>query len=310
MSNLSDDDRILIVGTGAMACFFAARLASAKVPVSMMGNWTEGLTTIGNSGVCLVNADGHEEFFDVRIFSKKGLILKAKHVLVLVKSWQTGAAAQRLADILSPDGVVVTLQNGLGNREVLLDLFGEARVAIGVTTSGATLLGPGRVRPGGVGKISLENHPRVGFFENVFKKAAFTVEIVENIESLIWGKLVVNSAINPLSALFRVPNGVLLSNLSCRELLGMIADESAVVANARGIKLPYEDPKGFVEHIAYLTATNYSSMFQDLARRAPTEIDAICGGIVKAAEEVGVAAPLNRACLLLIKGAVSLQEGI
>jgi 2-dehydropantoate 2-reductase len=294
---------VLIVGTGAMACLFAARLAAVKVLVAMLGTWSEGLNTIRERGVCLVRQDGAETVYPVAAFSEKGANFSVDRALVLVKSWQTERAAHQLENILSPDGIALTLQNGLGNREILADTLGSSRVALGVTTTGATLLGPGRVRPGGEGIISLENHPSIGDYTNIFMNAGFAVEATKEVDSLLWGKLVVNSAINPLSALLRVSNGELLSSTHARMLMAVVAKETAAVAQASGIKLPFNDPVQAVIEVVRRTALNRSSMFQDILRGAPTEIDAICGAIVKAGEAVEVPTPVNQAMWLLLKAA-------
>jgi 2-dehydropantoate 2-reductase len=124
---------------------------------------------------------------------------------------------------------------------------------------------------------------------------------VDDALSLIWGKLVINSAINPLTALLRVKNGELLERPSAREMMGTLARETAQIAEAEKIKLPFEDPVIAAEEVAHKTADNHSSMLQDVLRGAPTEIDAICGAIVKIGHKHGVSTPVNWACWQLVK---------
>jgi 2-dehydropantoate 2-reductase len=221
--------------------------------------------------------------------------------LVLVKAWQTERAARQLADCLAGDGLALTLQNGLGNYEALLRRLGSARVALGSTTTGATLLGPGLARAGGEGTISIERHPALGLMEEALKSAKFEVQIVEDAQSLIWGKLVVNAAINPLTALLRVPNGELLENPAARELMSALAYEAAQVAEAENVHLPFADPLMAAEEVARKTAANHSSMLQDVLRGAPTEIEAICGAITRRGEQHGVATPVNYVFRLLVQ---------
>jgi 2-dehydropantoate 2-reductase len=122
--------------------------------------------------------------------------------------------------------------------------------------------------------------------------------------SLIWGKLVVNAAINPLTALLGVPNGKLLHLHAARILMTNTAHEVAAVAAAMGMHLPFEDPVAQVEEVARKTATNRSSMLQDIQRDAPTEIDAICGAIIKTGIELGVPTPVNDTLYHLVKALV------
>jgi 2-dehydropantoate 2-reductase len=136
---------------------------------------------------------------------------------------------------------------------------------------------------------------------NTLCKANFTVEVLDNVDTLIWGKLVVNAAINPMTAVLQVPNGELLKRESARQLSAELAREVAAVAKAQGIQLAYDDPVAISETVMEKTATNNSSMFQDIQRGAPTEIEAICGAVVEVGESVGVATPMNNALWLLIR---------
>jgi 2-dehydropantoate 2-reductase len=223
---------------------------------------------------------------------------------VLVKSWQTERVAGQLADCLTEDGLVLTLQNGMGNRELLAGTLGLPRVALGVTTTGATLLGPGLARAGGEGVISVEAHPRLEPLEIALTEAGFNVQVVNDADALVWGKLVINAAINPLTALLRVPNGELLQRPAAHKMMSVLAQEAAAVATAQGIHLPFDNAVQAAEDVARKTASNHSSMFQDIRRGAPTEIDAICGAITKTGEKFGVSTPVNRVCWHLTRASL------
>lgn len=301
------EEPLLIVGTGALACLFAARLAAAGIPVTLLGTWREGLEALRTHGVRVVGTDGSEQAYPVQATADPADCAGARLALVLVKSWQTDRAARQLAGCLAADGLALTLQNGLGNREKLEELLGAGRVALGVTTAGGTLLGPGRVRPGGEGPISLGAHPRLEPLAALLRQAGFEVDQVPAADDLLWSKLVINAAINPLTALLRLPNGELLNRPSARMLMAAAASEAAAVAAALGLRLTFADPVAAAEAVARRTAINHSSMFQDVQRGAPTEIDAICGAIVQAGERCGLPTPVNRALWLLVKAMV--QEG-
>ncbi len=292
---------MLIVGTGAMACLFAARLSASGSDVTLLGTWREGIEALRQSGVTLVDGEGREQVCPVRATDDPADCVGALSALVLVKSWQTERAAGQLAGCLAPEGVALTLQNGMGNREKLTGALGARRVALGVTTLGANLLGPGKVRLAGDGVISLSVHSRLGPLADRLRLAGFIVENAPDPDSLLWGKLVINAAINPLTALLSVTNGALLERPTARALMTTVAREAAAVAVAQGLHLPYPDPVVAVETIARRTAANRSSMLQDVQRGAPTEIDAICGAIVTAGEQTGVPAPVNRTLWQLVK---------
>src|SRR3990170_1432782 len=172
---------ILIVGTGALATLFAARLAEAGHAITMLGTWKSGLEALRRDGARLVAAEGMERAYRVHVTDDPLQCRLAKYALVLVKAWQTERAARQLVDCLADDGLAVTLQNGLGNREMLAKYLNRAstpaRVALGVTTTGATLLGPGLARMGGEGLISLERHPAIDPLEQALRSAKFNVQI-------------------------------------------------------------------------------------------------------------------------------------
>jgi 2-dehydropantoate 2-reductase len=180
-----------------------------------------------------------------------------------------------------------------------LELLGP-RARLGVTTAGATLLGPGHVRPGGEGVTHLAAPEWVA---RLFQQAGLRAETVpaEAAEGLLWGKLAVNCGINPLTALLRVPNGELLRRTEARGLMEAAAHECARVAGAKGIALPYADAGAQAARVAERTAGNHSSMFQDILRGAPTEVDAINGAVARAGAALGVPTPLNETLWRLVR---------
>jgi len=297
MSNLKPDS-ILIVGTGALATLFATRLASVGVNVTMLGSWLEGLAALNHTGI---KVEGEDRLVHIHATDNPADCQGMRLALVLVKSWQTERAAHQLSTCLTKDGVALTLQNGLGNDTILARMLGLRRVARGVTTLGATLIAPALIRMGGDGPVSLEVHPRLGPLEKMIRLAGFDLHLVDNVQSLVWGKMVVSSAINPLTALLRVENGELLNHPTTRTLMGELACETALVANKLGVGLPFRRPEREVNDVARRTAGNYSSMLQDVLRGSPTEIDAINGSIIHLAEDNGIEVPVNQTVWSLVK---------
>jgi 2-dehydropantoate 2-reductase len=288
--------RITILGTGALACLFGARLADLA-EVTLVGTWPAGLAALRSGGIVLEEAKA----VVARRVAAAPLgrpIEPAELVLVLVKAWQTEQVAPYLAGLLKPEGTAVTLQNGLGNLEKL-----GPRACLGVTTQGATLLGPGRVRSGGEGPTQLAGPAWVA---DILTRAGLKAHAVEaaQIDGLVWGKLAVNCGINALTALLRVPNGELLERPDARQLMERAAAECADVAEARGVRLPFTDPAAQAREVARCTAGNQSSMFQDLLRGAPTEIDAINGAVAREGRRLGRPAPVNEVLWQLVKASV------
>ena len=218
-------------------------------------------------------------------------------VLVLVKSRQTAAVAPLAAAAAGAGGRILSLQNGLGNRELLQAAAGDPdRVLSGMTSVGATGLGPNKVRAGGLGVTRLGPSrgpgPSAEAIARLFSAAGLPCAVSPDVDALIWRKLAVSCAINPLTALTGLPNGALLADARLRSIANAAAREAVAVATALGIQLG-ADGADLVAEVAERTATNRSSMLQDLDRGAPTEIDAICGAVVARATALGLAAPVN-----------------
>ncbi len=284
---------ILIVGSGALATLFSAKLSAGGINITLFDEWEEGVAALNEQGARLVDAKGEEKSCPVRAVSDISALADIHHALVLVKSWQTEKVAKQLEKCLAEDGIVLTLQNGLGNGATLAKILGTKRVAQGVTVVGASLLEPGRVKVSGDARVSVETHPRLGDINAFLTGAGFNLTRVADVQSLIWSKLVINAAINPLTALLNIPNGDLLKIPEAKKMMGKLAREVASLAEAQNIPLSFENPVEEVERVAMCTASNTSSMLADLRRGAPTEIDAICGAITRAGENCGIPTPLN-----------------
>ena len=147
------------------------------------------------------------------------------------------------------------------------------------------------------------DHPHLRQVKALFEKAGFATEIIEDLTSLQWGKLAANVAINPLTALLRVHNGALLESPAARLLLQSAAQEVEAVAKAKGIKLPFVDAAVWAQEVARKTARNRSSMLQDALRGVETEINAMCGAVVREGQMLGVPTPVNAFLLQLMTAA-------
>jgi len=304
--------RLAIFGIGAMGSLFGARL-SPHADVTLIGRWPEQIDALHARPVRVLRGDGSA--YEARVQA-----VAATHetplppqfqnnpvdlALILTKANKTDLAAQGAAMILKPGGIAVTLQNGLGNVELLGQRVGAGRATLGTTTQGAAMVEPGVVREGGAGLTHLATRPdiepQIRALADLLGQAGFKTEVVEDVRGLVWGKLAINAAINPLTALLRVPNGALLESPEARQIMGEAAREVAAVAAAQGITLPYPDPAARAEEVARLTGANRSSMLQDILRGAETEIEAICGAAAREGERLGVGTPVNAVLRQMIR---------
>jgi 2-dehydropantoate 2-reductase len=296
---------VTIVGTGALATLFAARLG-AIAPVTLFGSWAEGLKALSERGAIL-ETDGGTLSAPVAATGVPAECRGTRICFVLVKAGSTGRATEAIRSFLADDGFAVTLQNGLGNAEALARLLGEERVVTGVAEIGATLVAPGRVRHGGGSGVRLAAQARAGEAAALLSRAGFDVSIVPEAAPLLWEKLAATAPLLPLTALLGIPNGEVLRRPSAAALLDAAAREVVSTARARGVELPDADPAEAARRIIHATAGNLSSMLQDVRRGVATEVDAVNGAVVQEARRLGVPVPVNEALWLAVR---ALDEGL
>lgn len=282
-----------VVGVGALGSLFAARL-STVTSVVLVGRWRAHLDIIARRGLQLIERDGRITIATISVETevKRLADQPISRVLLLVKAPQTAAKADLIARFLKTDRSVLTLQNGLGHFELLSKALPDRTIFTGTTAQGATVIEPGVIRHAGDGTTHLPAEA-VDWLD-LLGTAGLPVAAAEQIDSILWGKLVINAGINPLSAIVDRPNGFLAEDPTTRSLMIAAAREAAAVAAGLNIDLPYDDPAAAVLSVALQTADNLSSMVQDVRRGAPTEIDAITGEVIRRGREIGVATPVNQ----------------
>jgi 2-dehydropantoate 2-reductase len=309
---------VAVVGIGAMGCLFGAKL-SQVAQVTLVGSWPAQLAALRERGLRFIGPDGRSQTHHLTVTDDPQTTVPADLALILVKSHQTAQAAKTAHQLLSPHGVALTLQNGLGNLAKLTAVLGSHRANLGITSEGAALLEPGVVRHAGTGHTYIADSSETASAEPVetavppqkivelFQAAGFQTSLAANTEGLVWGKLAINAGINPLTAVLQVPNGFLAQNATARQLMTRAAQEVAAVAAAQNIQLPFADAAAQALAVAQATAANRSSMWQDLLNGRPTEIGAICGAVVAVGRKYGVPTPVN---LVLQTAVQQAEQGI
>ena len=295
--------RFLIVGPGAMGCLFAAGLKRAGFEVTLLDYRTERATAINQQGIVVTGVTGD---YTVRVPTKAGPVDEPHDfALICVKSYNTEDAGKALSSWLSSNTGIVTLQNGIGNVEILQEIFGKERVYGGVTAEGATLLETGKIRHAGQGETVIG--PKIsqgGSAERVvsaLNQAGFHAKAVDRVDNLIWGKLIINVGINALTAITRLKNGRLPDIAGTRRIMEEAVSEAVAVAHAKNIALPYPHPLARVVEVCRATAENMASMLQDVLKEKITEVDAINGAIVREGEGLAIPTPVNQTLTSLVK---------
>jgi len=299
--------KIGVVGVGALGCLLGAYLGDAG-NVIMIGHWLDQVATIKTTGLRVRFPDGRVSTHFPAITASPAEAGQVDIALVVVKSRQTQEAAQLTARILKPEGLAITLQNGLNNCDTLRETLGKHRATLGITSQGATVLGVAEIMHAGHGPTYFGRDLSLGAEQLAllpqivakFNESGLEAHLVDETDGLVWGKLAVNSAINPLTALLRVPNGFLVEHEALIDIMKRAAQEVESVARAQGIILPFPDAAERALEVARATATNRSSMLQDIDRGAPTEVEAICGAVARVAHDLGIQTPVNlRLCRLV-----------
>lgn len=297
--------RIVIVGPGAMGCLFAAFLSKSQEEIWLLDKDKERAKIIDQQGIIVEGVSGNWQA-KVSCTTETQDIGKADLVIISVKSYDTKEAINSVKTLVTENTSVLTLQNGIGNIEIISEVVGSQNVIGGVTNQGATLIAWGRIRHAGkgetvIGRIDGKIPVEMRTIREIFNKVGLETRISRDIKGLLWSKLVINVGINALTAITRLPNGRLLDFEGTRKILREAVTEAVRVAKRKRIRLIYDDPLAKVEAVCQATATNISSMLQDILKKKPTEIDFINGVIVRQAQGLGVGAILNSVLLGLVK---------
>ncbi len=295
-----------------MGLFFAARLQEAGQEVWLLDYRPERTAHLQQNGLRLLTLEGEERQYVLNVAHQAATIGPCDLVLMQVKAHQTQAAAQQLPALLQAGGIALTLQNGIGNLELMAAVVGPERLLAGVTMLGVTKLDVGRIRHAGQGPIFLGRPPdsqvtpqELTAIVEVFQQAGLDCRAAPDIMAVLWHKLLINVGINPVTALTRLPNGQLPIVPAAWQVVTAAVQEACDVAVALGLTPPPE-PLSRVRQVCQATAANRSSMLQDVLGRRRTEIDAINGQIVAHGQQLQVPTPVNALLTNLIK---SLESG-
>lgn len=312
--------RYAVFGAGSMGSLFAGRLAASGADVVLVGRG-DHLDAVERDGLRVVGPDDEETRVPLATARDPGAVEAPTALVLCVKAYDTERALRDAAPLLGISTDVLTFQNGLGNAETVAGFVPEERVVVGTTSHGAYVPEPGAVRHAGVGETVLgrffaTNGARVESYADDLTAAGVETTVTDAPERAVWAKVLVNAGINPATALADVPNGALVDpDATAREragdgsgsggagerVLDTAVREGVRVAAAEGVEF---DPAVAVERtreVAERTASNASSMRQDLQRGRATEIEALNGEIARRGDAYGVETPVNRTLADLVR---------
>lgn len=296
---------ILVLGAGAMGSLFGGRLSEIGCSVTLVDIDQAHLDIIRRDGLRLVTDTGDRRV-PIRALRPEQVTGFPDLVIVFTKTMHTEAALASIKPALGPDTHPLTLQNGLGNLEKIQQFVPAERICMGITTWPADLRGPGYVESRGSGKIRMMSADgrHSAFLDRV--KAAFDAadlhcEIDPHVIVAIWEKIAFNAALNAICAAAGCRVGAIERTPGGRELALAVADEVVAVAKAQGIAADQASVRTTVNDAIDTHQAHMPSMAQDVLAGRPTEIEAINGAVVQAADALGVPVPLTRALLTMVR---------
>ncbi|MEM2917663.1 MAG: 2-dehydropantoate 2-reductase [Candidatus Bathyarchaeia archaeon] len=286
--------KIVVLGAGAIGSVYGALLSRRK-DVTLIGRKPH-VEAIKLNGL-KVSGDINERFF-VKAETEIEAIPSGTLILLTTKAHDTVEAIGKVKPLLKKDTVILVLQNGLGNEDLVKDVAGrEVRVVRGLVTSAAEFLEAGKVVFWN-GETIMEKNETSERIALVFNESGLKTRLVNDFEREVWNKLIVNCVINPLSAIFKVRDNMVGAD-SLKTVRRKIIQECVAVGKAEGIHFDPNIEECVEKKIS--SYSNFSSMCQDIMKGKKTEIDFLNGKIVELGKKHGIPTPVNEALVAMIK---------
>lgn len=299
--------KIAIVGTGAMGSVYAGLFASAGHEVWAIDRWREHVEAMRTKGLRVEGASGDRT---VRVHATTDARDAGPCDLVILatKAMHVADAASSIRDfLLEKDTPVLSIQNGLGGPETAASVLGKEKVMVGVVGGfGASMRAPGHAHHNGMELVRLGEFggpitPRLKKVEEAWKSAGFRVKLFDDIDQLVWEKLLCNCAYSGPCGISGLTVGQVMEDPDLSRVSAACAIEGFAVARKKGIKLGFDDPVAYVRDFGSKIPNAKPSVLLDLLLKKKSEIDVINGSIPRAGKDVGVAAPVNEAITALVK---------
>jgi len=291
--------KISIIGSGAMGTIFTFLLNNENQNINLYDKSTKTVNAIKDG--LFVNNNNHIEKISVNISNNPTSIKNSDFIFIFVKSYTTKSAGELISKY-SPNSIIISLQNGIGNYENLLEFIKEENLIIGTTTFGGFKTDLNRVTFGGKGEIVFggKNIKSLERLKILFSKSNMSSTISKNIQKDIWKKAIINAGINPLGALSLLTNGQILENNFLMNIQKSIIKEAVDVANANMIEINYDEILQSTITVCKNTYKNSCSMLQDIKFQRKTEIENINGIIVQYGKKFKIPTPTNKKLLINI----------
>jgi len=298
--------RVAVVGAGAMGSVYAGLLGSAGHDVSILDPWVEHVAAVREHGLRVEGASG-DRVVRVAATTDPAEIGVVDLVVLATKAMHVRAAAENARTLVDGETVVLTIQNGLGSADVAAEALGDDRVVLGVAGGfGAEVVAPGHVHHHGMKIVSIgERHgpatERVERIAGVWREAGFDVQTSDDVDRLVWEKLVCNVCFSGTCTVLGATIGEVLDDRHAWSVASACAVEAYDVARASGVALGIDDPIAYVGAFGDRIRDARPSMLLDRLAGRPGEVDVINGAIPPRAAALGLQAPVNETVTALVK---------
>jgi len=298
--------KIAIVGTGAMGSVYAGLFASAGHEVWAIDAWREHVEAMKKNGLRLEGASG-DRTVKVHATTDANEAGPCDLVVLATKAMHVSQAASSSKVLLKSDTPVLSIQNGLGGPDTAAEILGRERVMVGVVGGfGASIKAPGHAHHNGMELVRLGEFggpitPRLKKVEDAWKSAGFKVKVFDDIDQLVWEKLICNCAYSGPCGLAEATIAEVMSDPDLSWISALCASEGFAVAKKKGVKLGFDDPVAYVRDFGSKIPNARPSVLLDLMLKKKSEIDVINGSIPREAKKLGMAAPVNETITALVK---------
>ncbi|MDG1457694.1 MAG: 2-dehydropantoate 2-reductase [Pseudoprimorskyibacter sp.] len=291
--------KILVMGVGAMGSVYAALLADAGHEVWAVDTWADQIAAINSKGLRLEGASGDRTVTSIHATTNIAKVGRCDLCLIATKASGVGPAAQAAAPVIGPDALVLTIQNGLGSGERIMQYIAPQNVMLGVADGfGASIKVPGRAHHNAmklirIGELNGGITPRLKNIEQIWQKAGFDARAFENIDQLIWEKFLCNVTFSAPCTVFNETVGTLMKTPDHWAIALGAMQEAHSIARVKDIHLGFDDPVAYVTKFGSGMPDARPSMLLDHIAGRKSELDAINGIVPVIGRQVGIPTPFN-----------------
>lgn len=299
--------KIAIVGTGAMGSVYAALMADAGNQVWAVDVWQAHVDAINNSGLRVVGASGDRTVTSIKATTDINEAGQCDLYVIATKASGVGAAARAVAAVMTPESLVLTIQNGLGAGERIAEHMPTDNVLLGVAAGfGASMLGPGYAHHNSmslirIGELNGGLTERVERVATVWDDSGFRVKAFEDINQLVWEKFICNATFSASCTAFDCTIGEIMNTPDRWAIAKGCAMEIHALGVARNIPFSFDDPIAYVSAFGRNMPNARPSMLLDHHARRPSEIDAINGMAEVLGAELGIPTPFNQTLSAVVR---------